>query len=691
LTVFFSEIPLLAYMPPQSSDPSLPLFCFLLGLLNGRLPRCEICNNYTLRTGGFFGNTTVFCKGWFSATTRCEFIAEGDDAKKIERQQFAVPEAAMGSKKAKNYLRINWGENAGTKDWEARVPAHQEALPIVDINGAAAAGSKRSADDGGTAGPAPKKAKKAAAKKAPKKAKIKAGSGLLQVDEEAPSGKIYVGEDGTLAYNATCALTDIERSINKFYVIQVLETPTGAKPFCCYKKWGRVGEENVRSYYARGGDTLANYHATVEDAIVEFSAKFTDLTGNDFTEKDAFVQKNGRYDYIEMTGAEEEPKPTKAPAKKKAKKGAKAEVSIQEEVVALITMITDPEMHSAALRAQNINTDKMPLGTLSKRQKQAGYDILSKLQTLLESTGFDMEDKATLLKLKDLSNSFYTKIPHIFGTKETPPLISDMVKAKAKLDLMDTLINMGVARETLACRNVDEAYADLHCGLKTVEKASGTYAMLEKYLKNTHGETHNVRLTLEDAFAVEREGETERFAPHKDDPNRQLLWHGSRLTNWVGILKQGLRIAPPEAPVTGYMFGKGVYFASMATKSAQYCFPSTEQPYGILILCEVALGEMLPLKQANPYADKKCIEEKKASTWGIGRNTPDPNEFETEGGVHIPLGKGVDMAAERSAGDAGGPGPTGLQYDEYIVYRESQVKIKYALKVKFNLTGRYGL
>ncbi len=34
---------------------------------------------------------------------------------------------------------------------------------------------------------------------------------------------------------------------------------------------------------------------------------------------------------------------------------------------------------------------------------------------------------------------------------------------------------------------------------------------------------------------------------------RMLLWHGSRLSNWVGILSQGLRVAPPEAPVTGYM------------------------------------------------------------------------------------------------------------------------------------------
>jgi hypothetical protein len=32
---------------------------------------------------------------------------------------------------------------------------------------------------------------------------------------------------------------------------------------------------------------------------------------------------------------------------------------------------------------------------------------------------------------------------------------------------------------------------------------------------------------------------------------------GSRLTNFVGILSQGLRIAPPEAPKSGYRFGKG--------------------------------------------------------------------------------------------------------------------------------------
>jgi Poly(ADP-ribose) polymerase catalytic domain len=57
---------------------------------------------------------------------------------------------------------------------------------------------------------------------------------------------------------------------------------------------------------------------------------------------------------------------------------------------------------------------------------------------------------------------------------------------------------------------------------------------------------------------------------YKDLPNHMLLFHGSQIFNFLGILQQGMRIAPPEAPPTGYMFGKGVYFADMYAKSASY-------------------------------------------------------------------------------------------------------------------------
>ena len=74
------------------------------------------------------------------------------------------------------------------------------------------------------------------------------------------------------------------------------------------------------------------------------------------------------------------------------------------------------------------------------------------------------------------------------------------------------------------------------------------------------------------------------------------------MTNFAGILSQGLRIAPPEAPVTGYMFGKGIYFADMVTKSAGYCYHHNNNNTGLLLLSEVAIGK--------PYvlSDRNCLK-----------------------------------------------------------------------------------
>ncbi len=43
---------------------------------------------------------------------------------------------------------------------------------------------------------------------------------------------------------------------------------------------------------------------------------------------------------------------------------------------------------------------------------------------------------------------------------------------------------------------------------------------------------------------------------------------------------------------TGYMFGKGIYFADMVSKSANYCKTSKKDNIGLLLLCDVALGNM---------------------------------------------------------------------------------------------------
>lgn len=107
----------------------------------------------------------------------------------------------------------------------------------------------------------------------------------------------------------------------------------------------------------------------------------------------------------------------------------------------------------------------------------------------------------------------------------------------------------------------------------------------------------------------------------------------------MGILSQGLRIAPPEAPVTGYMFGKGVYFADMVTKSANYCFTNQSANTGLMLLCEVALGGMNEKLHADYYAN--LLPPGKHSTKGLGKNAPESGKYIDDGKVFVPCGKGV--------------------------------------------------
>ena len=158
--------------------------------------------------------------------------------------------------------------------------------------------------------------------------------------------------------------------------------------------------------------------------------------------------------------------------------------------------------------------------------------------------------------------------------------------------------------------------------------------------------------------------------------NRYLLWHGSRLTNWMGILSQGLRIAPPEAPVTGYMFGKGLYFADVSSKSANYCCTSADNNTGIMVLSEVALGKWHDCYQAE-YMDKP--RPGTDSTRGVGKFHPNPADTVTmPDGVKVPVGACVPQPIANAGGY------TALQYNEFIVYDVAQVTIRYLLKLKFN-------
>ena len=89
---------------------------------------------------------------------------------------------------------------------------------------------------------------------------------------------------------------------------------------------------------------------------------------------------------------------------------------------------------------------------------------------------------------------------------------------------------------------LEYAYHTLNCSFRNIgsETEASEYQLVKNYIQSTsQGNQKLVHL-----MAVSRSEEEERFRPFEKETNRKLLWHGSRIGNIMGILKQGLRISP---------------------------------------------------------------------------------------------------------------------------------------------------
>ncbi|PHT58712.1 Poly [ADP-ribose] polymerase 2 [Capsicum baccatum] len=362
---------------------------------------------------------------------------------------------------------------------------------------------------------------------------------------------------------------------------------------------------------AKGGTKINGPFTSADDATSEFESKFYEKTKNHWSNRKDFVCQPKQYTWLEMDYDE-------------------------------------------------------------NGKESSGYDVLKRIS--------DVIGQSNRTLLEDLSSQFYTVIPHDFGFKKMREFVIDTPqKLKRKIEMVEALAEIEVATKILEDNtDIQEdplyyQYEQLCCKLVPVEVGSQEFLMIENYMKNTHAKTHSgYAVDIVQVFRASRDGETERFQKFSDTSNRMLLWHGSRLTNWAGILSQGLRIAPPEAPSTGYMFGKGVYFADMFSKSANYCYASSAARNGVLLLCEVALGDMNELLSADYNADK--LPPGRLSTKGVGATAPDFAKSQIlEDGVVVPLGK---PKAQRKQGS--------LLYNEYIVYDVEQIRMRYVIQVEFN-------
>ncbi|EFN84955.1 poly [ADP-ribose] polymerase [Harpegnathos saltator] len=485
------------------------------------------------------------------------------------------------------------------------------------------------------------------------KVKLRVKSGGAVDPDSGMDDCTHIYQKGKDTYDITLGLTDIQSKKNSYYKLQILEHDN-SKRYYLFRSWGRIGT-------TIGGTKLED-SLSLEQCIKQFEALFEEKSGNQWKTREHFVKVPNRMCPIELDHGDEEIASLDSDIKS----------NLQQPIQDLMRLIFDVASMKRVMLEFEIDMDKMPLGKLSQKQIQEAYGVLTMLQNELKKSG--STDRITLI---DASNKFYTLIPHNYGISELKPL-ETLEEIKTKCDMLDALLEMEVAYSLLRDKTdeqenpLDSHYKQLKTDIDVLDKKSEEFKMIEQYVKNTHAATHTqYELEIEDVFVVKRQGEEQRYKPFKKLPNRKLLWHGSRTTNFAGILSQGLRIAPPEAPVTGYMFGKGIYFADMVSKSANYCCTNSSNSTGLLLLCEVALGNIYERYQAD-YIEK--LPKGKHSTMGRGQTHPDPeNVYKTKDGVEVPYGEGVSANIKKSA----------LLYNEYIVYDVAQVKVRYLIRMDF--------
>lgn len=493
-------------------------------------------------------------------------------------------------------------------------------------------------------------------KSVPSKMTLKLRGGLAVDPDSGLDEVAHVYKKDKEIFNCVLNKVDIQMDKNSFFKMQVLQADKGNK-YWFFRAWGRIGT-------TIGGNKLEKCDTAI-DAVESFKYHFHDKTGNKWDShcNGSFSKRPGLYYPVDIDYGDEKTK--------KLAENNNIQSNLEPAVQDLVRMLFDVDTMKKVMLEFELDMEKMPLGKLSQKQLQGAMKVLSEISNLIVSGG----DNPLFI---DASNRFYSLIPHNFGV-ETPTVLDTVEQINEKQAMLDSLMEIEIAysllnAETDDTKNpLDAHYEQLKTEMETIKRDSEEFKTLEKYVRNTHAETHtSYELVIEDIFKIKRKGEDRRYKPFRKLHNRKLLWHGSRLTNYVGILTHGLKIAPPDAPVTGYMFGKGIYFADMVSKSANYCCTSPSSSTGLMLLCEVALGDMVEYKQAH-YVTK--LPANKHSTKGVGRTQPDPSEaYVRPDGVEIPLGKGTVQDPKLQ---------TSLLYNEYIVYDVAQVNCQYLFKMNF--------
>jgi poly [ADP-ribose] polymerase len=457
-------------------------------------------------------------------------------------------------------------------------------------------------------------------------------------------------DDFEISKKAVLQVTDIKSNHNKYYAIELHTAKVGGKPaFRVFTHYGRTDDLETNP---NAGAKECRFFTSVDEALATYDTIYREKTSSKKGYKELSLASSkigsqkargtssGTIDAktIEKIKSVEGAAPV---AKKSALSASVQEITryiYDEAKIALTTTV------AAKITANGIET---PLGVLTMGQIEKGEEILLDLYEL-----FKTGSKKITSKIENLSSEFYTVIPHRIGRTRTAiesSVIDTMASFEQKqetLQLMKDMLSVnGEGGNVLYGSEIDAQYEALKCRIAYVDHDAPEYRQIADYVIKSQVKTKSIK--VQNIFTLMRDHEHQGFASHVG--NERLMFHGSRIKNWVGILSRGILM--PKIVVSmgvnrtdaGWL-GNGIYFGDAACTAAFYTTPGSRKTR-LMSVARVALGK---------------VKDFHKITYGI--NEPIPG-YDSHHGVRR-------STLVRSEFDD----------DEYVIYNQSQQRMEYLVE-----------
>ncbi|MEO1173940.1 MAG: hypothetical protein AAFX94_18105, partial [Myxococcota bacterium] len=300
---------------------------------------------------------------------------------------------------------------------------------------------------------------------------------------------------------------------------------------------------------------------------------------------------------------------------------------------------------AAKITANGIET---PLGILTLGQIEKGETLLGEAYALFQQDPEGNEDQ-----LVDLSGEFYTVIPHRIGRSRSAARaavlnsLGEFEQKQQTLQLMKDMlqVNSEEGGSVLFESQIDQQYKALGCTIGALEAGSRPFKEIAKQVEKSQVKTKHIK--VKSVWTLKRDAEFTDFDGSLG--NDQLLYHGSRPANWVGILSRGILMPKIVVSMGGARtdagwLGNGIYFGNAACTTLYYAHPGRRKTR-FMTLARVALGKTKQFRKI---------------TYGL---TEPPSGFNSCHGVR-------NTRLRKSE----------FEDDEFVIYRQNQQRMEYLVE-----------